>query len=73
VIKFSVEGKPESQGSMKVFNGHIVHNKSKELMAWRKLIADEAKLAGCQENDFPISISMRFFLIRPNFNQMSNL
>lgn len=33
--QFTVPGKPITQGSMSVFNGRVVHQKSKELTAWR--------------------------------------
>ena len=42
--EFFVPGKPVQQGSMKhIGNGMIVHNKSKELMAWREKIGWSAK------------------------------
>ena len=50
---------------MRAFNNRIVHNKSPELMAWRKVIADAALVAGCKPIDSPIIISMRFILKRP--------
>ena len=65
MIKFFAEGNPRPQGSMRAFNNRIVHNKSPELMAWRKVIADAALVAGCKPIDSPIIISMRFILKRP--------
>ena len=59
-IAFIVEGKPIQQGSMRAFNNRIVHNKTKELMAWRSAVAKAAFIAGCTPIDGPISISMRF-------------
>ena len=35
MISFRVDGIPVPQGSMKVFNGHVVHNKGAELAVWR--------------------------------------
>ena len=59
-IAFKVEGKPIQQGSMRAFNNRIVHNKTKELMAWRSEVAKAAHAAGCTPIDGPISISMQF-------------
>jgi Holliday junction resolvase RusA-like endonuclease len=42
-MRFYVAGKPVPQGSLMVIRGNIVHVKSKELMAWRKAIADSCK------------------------------
>jgi Holliday junction resolvase RusA-like endonuclease len=36
--QFTVPGKPITQGSMSVFNGRVVHQKSKELTAWRNAV-----------------------------------
>jgi crossover junction endodeoxyribonuclease RusA len=36
---FAVKGDPITQGSMSVFNGRIVHQKTRELTAWRNAIA----------------------------------
>jgi crossover junction endodeoxyribonuclease RusA len=64
-IAFKVEGKPIQQGSMRAFNNRIVHNKSADLMAWRKLVAQAAVKAGCTPIDGPIIITMRFRYDRP--------
>jgi crossover junction endodeoxyribonuclease RusA len=50
---------------MSVFNGRIVHNKSKELMAWRKAIAIAAKSAGAELTDAPIRLKLKFRLVKP--------
>lgn len=63
-IAFKVEGKPIQQGSMRAFNNRIVHNKTKELMAWRSEVAKAAHIAGCTPITGAISISMRFFYER---------
>lgn len=60
-----MEGRPVPQGSMRAFNNHIVHNKSAELMAWRSLIAMEARKAGCQPIEGAIEIKLNFFYLRP--------
>lgn len=64
-IAFRVEGKPIQQGSMRAFNNHIVHSKTKELLAWRALVAIAAKRAGCTPISGAISISMDFKYARP--------
>ena len=50
---------------MRAFNNHIVHNKSAELMAWRTLIAMEARKAGCQPIEGAIEIKLDFIYQRP--------
>lgn len=64
-IAFSVEGKPIQQGSMRAFNNRIVHNKTKDLMAWRGQVGQAAHVAGCTPISGAISISMRFRYLRP--------
>ncbi len=64
-IAFSVEGKPIQQGSMRAFNNHIVHNKTKELMEWRSKVGQAAHLAGCTPIHGAITITMRFRYQRP--------
>jgi Holliday junction resolvase RusA-like endonuclease len=49
---------------MSVFNGRIVHQKSKRLMDWRAAIADEAKIA-VTELDGAVAIGMVFVVARP--------
>jgi len=66
VIKFSVEGTPIQQGSMRhIGQGRMIHNKAVELAAWRANIASAAKLAGCKPILDPIAITMRFRVKRP--------
>ena len=65
MIKFFAQGDPRPQGSMRAFNNRIVHNKSPELMAWRKVVGEAAKTVGCIPIDGPIIIFMRFILKRP--------
>ena len=61
MIKFSVEGTPIQQGSMRhIGHGRMIHNKAVELAAWRADIASAAKLAGCKPILDPIAITMRF-------------
>ena len=64
-IAFQVEGKPIQQGSMRAFNNRVVHNKTKELMAWRAEVAKAAHRAGCTPIDGPIAIAMRFTYEKP--------
>jgi len=49
---------------MSVFNGRIVHQKSKRLMDWRSSIATEAKIA-LTELDSAVAIGMVFVVARP--------
>jgi len=66
VIKFSVEGTPIQQGSMRhIGHGRMIHNKAVELAAWRADIASAAKMAGCKPILDPIAITMRFRVKRP--------
>ena len=65
-FKFSVEGVPIQQGSLKhIGHGRMIHNKAVELAAWRADIANAAKLAGCTPIPKPIAITMRFRVKRP--------
>ena len=66
MIKFSVEGTPIQQGSMRhIGHGRMIHSKAVELAAWRADIASAAKLAGCKPILDPIAITMRFRVKRP--------
>jgi crossover junction endodeoxyribonuclease RusA len=66
LIKFSVDGIPISQGSMKhIGQGRMIHAKAVELATWRALVAHGAKQAGCKPIASPISITMHFRLKRP--------
>lgn len=61
---FAVEGTPVPQGSMSVFNGRIVHQKSKQLMAWRNAIH-----IACRDVmlplDGPVKVEVDFMLAQP--------
>ena len=66
MIKFSVEGTPIQQGSMRhIGQGRMIHSKAVELAAWRADIASAAKLAGCKPILDPIAITMKFRVKRP--------
>ena len=66
MIKFSVEGTPIQQGSMRhIGHGRMIHSKAVELAAWRADIASAAKLAGCKPILDPIAITMKFRVKRP--------
>jgi len=66
VIKFSVDGTPVPQGSMKhIGGGRMIHSRATELATWRALIANAAKAAGCKPIESPIIITMVFRLKRP--------
>jgi crossover junction endodeoxyribonuclease RusA len=64
-IAFSVEGKPIQQGSMRAFNNRVVHNKTKDLMAWRSKVGQAAHLAGCTPIEGAITIEIAFYYERP--------
>jgi crossover junction endodeoxyribonuclease RusA len=61
-MKLFVPGVPVPQGSMSVFNGRVVHQKSKALKDWRSLIA--AAYIGDQ-NLGPIQVELLFVMPRP--------
>ena len=66
MIKFSVEGTPIQQGSMKFIRpGVMIHTRAAELAVWRADIAAAAKLAGCQPITTPIEITMNFRIRKP--------
>ena len=66
MIKFSVEGTPIQQGSMRhIGQGRMIHSKAVELAAWRADIASAAKMAGCKPILDPIAITMKFRVKRP--------
>ena len=66
VIRFSAEGTPIPQGSMKhIGNGRMIHSRATELATWRALIALAAKQAGCEPISDPITISMIFRMKKP--------
>ena len=66
MIKFSVDGTPVPQGSMKhIGGGRMIHSRATELATWRALIANAAKAAGCKPIESPIIITMVFRLKRP--------
>jgi crossover junction endodeoxyribonuclease RusA len=65
VINFFVDGLPVPQGSMKVINGRVIHNKGSELAAWRSAVALTARQNGARPLTDPISIEIKFYLPRP--------
>ena len=66
MIRFSAEGTPIQQGSMRyIGNGKMIHNKSAELATWRATVGIAAKQAGCKPIDSPIMIVMRFRIKKP--------
>ena len=50
---------------MKAFNNRLVHNKSKELNAWRNSVAQAAKIAKVELSLQPISLTLTFTLAKP--------
>jgi Holliday junction resolvase RusA-like endonuclease len=65
VISFRVDGVPVPQGSMRVFNGHVVHNKGAELAVWRSAIAIEARRAGCTPEPGAVKLDLLFVMPKP--------
>ena len=66
MIRFTVEGTPIPQGSMKhIGQGRMIHSRAVDLATWRALVAQAAKSAGCTPIDDPIFITMNFRLKRP--------
>jgi crossover junction endodeoxyribonuclease RusA len=64
VYEFFVEGVPVSQGSMSVFNGRIVHQKPKELTAWRNAIGNACR-AIMKPMTGAVEVDITFMLPRP--------
>lgn len=62
--EFSVPGTPITQGSMSVFRGKIVHQKSRELSAWRNAI-NIACRAIMEPLDGPVTVDVLFRLQAP--------
>lgn len=56
---------PVPQGSMSVFHGRIVHSKSKELHAYRKLISDVAVQHFREPLAGGVRVELRFIIARP--------
>lgn len=65
VISFRVDGIPVPQGSMRVFNGNVVHNKGAELAVWRSAIAIEAKRAGLTPEPGAVRLDLLFVMPKP--------
>lgn len=61
---FTVQGTPITQGSMSVFRGKIVHQKSRELTAWRNAI-NEACRAIMDPLVGPVKVDVTFRLQSP--------
>lgn len=64
---FSVSGTPISQGSMSVFNGRIVHQKTKPLMAWRNAIYETCRDM-MDPLEGPVKVSITFRMPEPKSN-----
>ena len=65
MINFFVDGLPVPQGSMKVINGRVIHNKGSELAAWRSAIALTARQKGARPLTDPMYIHIKFYLPKP--------
>lgn len=67
-VAFRVEGEPITQGSMKVFNGHVVHS-NKKLRPWREAVAWAAKEAwGPEPITGPVVLHCLFTIRRPKLH-----
>lgn len=67
-VTVRVHGTPVTQGSMRaVARGVLIHEKSKELKAWRELIAKAMVEAGAQPvgKQVPVRLDVVFWLPRP--------
>lgn len=64
-LTFKVTGKPITQGSMRVFNGHITHNKSAELLKWRKAVGTAAQQFIIQPLEGAVVMTLKFHLLKP--------
>lgn len=62
--EFTVPGTPITQGSMNVYRGRIVHQKSRELSAWRNAINDACR-AIMEPLDGPVTVDVVFRLQSP--------
>lgn len=65
MIKFSVDGQPIPQGSMKVINGHVIHSQGSALAAWRASIALAARKAGAFPEKGAMTIAITFVMPKP--------
>lgn len=65
MINFFVDGLPVPQGSMKVINGRVIHNKGSELAAWRSAIALTARQHGARPTTDPMEIHIKFCMPKP--------
>jgi Holliday junction resolvase RusA-like endonuclease len=62
-MEVDVLGVPVPQGSKRVFGGHLVDVRHKELREWRSLVAHSIGLGTVITG--PVHVKLDFFLIRP--------
>ena len=65
MITFKVDGAPVPQGSMRVFNGNIVHSQGAALATWRSLVAIHARKANCQPKPGAVRLDIIFGMPKP--------
>ena len=65
MINFFVDGLPVPQGSMKVINNRVIHNKGSELAAWRSAVALTARQHGARPSPDPMFIHLKFYMPKP--------
>ena len=65
MISFRVDGVPVPQGSMRVYNGNIVHSQGAALATWRSAVAISAKNAGCVPLPGSVRLDLLFGMPKP--------
>lgn len=65
MITFRVDGVPVPQGSMRVYNGNIVHSQGAALATWRSAVAISAKSAGCVPLPGSVRLDLLFGMPKP--------
>ena len=65
MISFRVDGVPVPQGSMRVYNGNIVHSQGAALATWRSAVAIAAKQAGCVPLPGSVRLDLLFGMPKP--------
>lgn len=62
---FDVQGDPITQGSMSVFNGRIVHQKTRQLNAWRNAIGSACSDVMAEQIEGAVEVEAVFSLKPP--------
>lgn len=64
-VRFFVEGKPITQGSMNSYNGRSFHTNDKELRVWREKIAEYADHFFAEPLQGSVYLLLTFYLEKP--------